>query len=327
MRGRWGTGSLVVMVLSRVGIVVVLSGCLLAACGGGGGSLTFDQYVARAEDVVCTINVRCGSLPDKASCVPSLDGLEQAKADISSGKTKFDGVAGAACLDAIGDYDCRLSTVLFEPEACDRTATGTIADGGACNSSAQCASRTCTYTQADCDRDTTCCAGTCAATSVTVAEGGACSDDSQTCATGLFCDAAALPFVCKKRAAAGEACTSLVPCLGGLRCVRAAGATAGTCAAYPKRGEPCTGSFAYCDDAHDFCDPTTGTCVARLAVGADCSAADEGCVTYAPCDPTSHLCVKRPTLGQTCTEEVGCLGPLDCVNGACAARPPRIVCP
>lgn len=315
------------MVRSRVA-VVVLSGCLLAACGGnGGGGLTFDQYVARAEDVICTISVRCGSLPDKASCAMMLDGLEQAKANVQSGKTKFDGVAGAACLDAFEDFDCSASSAFFEPEACDRTATGTIADGAACSDSVQCISRSCQYTPVDCDRNTTCCAGACAPTTVTVAEGGACMDVSQTCASGLFCDAGISPPACKKRAAAGQACNTVMPCLETLRCVRPTGATEGTCTTYPKRGEVCSGPLSFCDDAHDFCDPTTNKCAARLAPGADCSAASEGCVAYAPCDSTTHLCVKQPALGQACTEDVGCLGSLDCVNGTCAAGPPRIVCP
>jgi hypothetical protein len=316
---------------SRVSVVVVLSGCLLAACdgtsAGARGELTFEQYAARAVDVICTIQVRCGSLPDEASCVVALDGVDQGKADVQSGKTKFDGVAGAACLDAIEAYDCHVSTAIDEPEACDRTAVGTIADGGSCNSSEQCASGTCTFTPADCDRATTCCAGACAPTRTTVAEGGGCMGASQECDAGLFCDASATPPVCKKRAASGQVCRNALPCLERLRCVRPVGAAEGTCAPYPKHGEPCVGQLPFCDDSHDFCHPATSTCVARLAAGADCSAAPDGCVTYAPCDPTSYRCVKQPALGQACTDEVGCLGGLDCINGTCALGPPRIVCP
>jgi hypothetical protein len=317
------------MAIARSAVVMVLSGCVLAACDGGSSAgLTFDQYAARANDVVCAINVRCGSIPDKASCVSALDGLEQAKADVQSGKTIFDGVAGAACLDAFDDYDCRASTDFTGPEACEQTAKGTLADGAACSTSAQCVSGTCSYAAVDCDRQTTCCPGTCAPTRVIVAEGGACGGDSQACDTGLYCDSLTSPAVCKKRGALGATCGTFTSCLSTLTCVRAAGATTGTCTAYPKRGEPCTASaFSICDDAHDFCDPATTKCAARLAVGADCTAATEGCVRYAACDPTSHLCVKKPGLGQPCAEPGDCLGSLDCVNGTCAVDPPRIVCP
>jgi hypothetical protein len=102
----------------------------------------------------------------------------------------------------------------------------------------------------------------------------------------------------------------------------------GTCGAYPKRGEPCIDDVFACDDVRDACDPVTSKCIARLAVGADCSSFN-GCVAYAYCDQTTEKCVKKVGAGQPCTSDGNCLGGLDCdpAEGKCVERPPQIVCP
>lgn len=306
------------------GVMLVLAGGLASACGGG--ALTLEQYGARAQDVVCTIEVRCGSLPDKTSCPVFVD-LGQAKADVASGKTIFDGTAGAMCLDAIELVDCSRTSLIAQANACQRVATGTLADGYACNAGTQCASRSCTFTPADCDRQTTCCSGNCATTPVTVAEGGDCSIANAQCETGLFCDVGAVIPTCAKRRGLGAACTTLSPCLETLRCVRASGAAEGICSTYPQRGEACPGDYS-CNDGLDFCDPTSKTCLARLAVGADCTAAPQGCLGLAFCDETSHKCVAKAAAGQPCAQDDDCLGQLVCgASGACAVPSPRIVCP
>jgi hypothetical protein len=318
------------MVRALAVAVLVLSGCLMTACGGSGGgsgTLTLDQYAARAAQVVCDLWIRCGTIPDRASCDTFVD-LAQAKADIASGKTTFDGTVAAMCLDTFADWDCKLSTI-FAPRdlSCQQVSKGTVADGGLCNLSSQCASGLC-KTPLACDRDTTCCEGTCTPAAVPVGEGGACTGTTTVCERGLFCDATAAAPTCAKRVALGATCATTSACLESLFCKRAAGATAGTCAPYPKRGEPCADSILACDDSLDFCDPMTKTCLARLAVGTDCTAAPAGCVGYARCDGGTHKCRKKATAGEACVDETDCMGgQLDCVAGVCATPPPRPVCP
>src|SRR5262245_50644283 len=121
------------MVHARAAAVLAVSGCLVAACGDRGGlSYTPDQYAARGHDLACTHAVSCGSLPDEASCPTHADD-KQLKADIASGKTKYDGVAASACLDVVALRDCSFSTIYTQDPTCERVATGTVADGGDCS--------------------------------------------------------------------------------------------------------------------------------------------------------------------------------------------------
>jgi hypothetical protein len=308
---------------SRALAVWGLLGAILSACGGGGDGLSLDEYGARAKTVVCQYGVRCGSLPDQASCAYDVD-LRQARADIQSGKVIYDGTAAEACLDSFGARGCNLSEIFVSSAACQRAATGTLVDGAACGSGDQCVSKICEQASATCDTSTTCCPGTCGPTRA--AEGEDCSG-GQGCVSGTYCDSTGTTQVCKKRAALGAACSPLLPCLENLRCAGATASTQGTCTAYPKRGEPCATGGLACDDTRDTCDATTKTCVARVGVGGDCAAAPEGCLELAACDPATQKCVAKSALGVACTPEIGCLAPLACVNGTCEKQPLHPVCP
>jgi hypothetical protein len=263
-------------------------------------------------------------LPDEASCAYDID-LRQVQADIQSGKVVYDGVAAEACLDAFAARSCNFSEVFTIPPGCDRAVKGTLADGAACGSGNQCISRICApASTTTCETATMCCPGTCAATRV--AEGGDCSG-GHSCAPGTYCDTSGTTPVCKKRGAVGAACTLLLPCAENLQCAKATGATEGTCATYPKRGEACGTGIIDCDDTRDACDAASKTCVARVGVGGDCTAGPERCLVFTKCDATSLKCVAKSALGGACTTNSGCLSSLVCVNGLCEEQPLRPVCP
>ena len=54
-----------------------------------------DAYVSQFEDALCKLDVSCGAMPDVPTCMASLqvDSTELAtlRADISSGRVRFDG--------------------------------------------------------------------------------------------------------------------------------------------------------------------------------------------------------------------------------------------
>jgi hypothetical protein len=323
------------MMKSRSLASLVLFASLVTACGGGGGGsggLTVEQYATRVRDIVCRYDVQCGSVPDLASCYTYVD-LGQAKADIASGITIYDGKAAAACLDVLDASDgCSLSRGLFasavDASVCFQVAKGTLADGATCNADEQCVSGNCIINPALCDRGTTCCDGECRPTRVIVAEGGDCSGDDAWCGSGLYCDTSATTPTCAKTVALGAACTAS-SCAAGSYCLLAEGSTEGVCTLWPKRGEPCTSNSVSprCDDGRDFCDPATNTCKARPGPGDSCTADAPTCLPLSLCDETSQKCVAKSGLGKPCADDEGCLGQLVCKAGACAAPLPRIVCP
>jgi hypothetical protein len=301
----------------------VMAGVCLGACGGGGGPIPIDQLGTRVEQVGCDYGVRCGEYPDVATCLSAVtDTTPQLVADVKSGKTLYDAAKAGTCLDAFASFGCNQSSVNVAPAACDETFTGTVPVGGACVSAQQCASATCETTA--CDGTTACCVGMCVAARVTVAEGGACGLDA-TCATGTFCDFGT--STCKRRGGAGTACVSSIACASGLTCVTSAGTTPRVCGAFALTGEDCRRTDGACDARADFCDPATNKCVPRGLPGADCVATNvTSCLPYARCDPMTLKCVARGVLGAPCAQGPDCSSG-QCTNGACVARPARVVCP
>src|SRR6266496_2025002 len=83
-----------------LGVVVV------AGCGGGSGHAApgdLDAFLTQFFNVVCGLDVSCGSMPDVATCEASLqrDSTEFAtvRADIASGKVRYDSAKASACID------------------------------------------------------------------------------------------------------------------------------------------------------------------------------------------------------------------------------------
>ena len=118
------------------------------------------------------------------------------KADIASGKTKYDAAKAGACLEwferSTAPRACtqsgRAAVGLEGEDACARVLVGTVAPGGACIASDECADGgLCQPTEPACAQQ--CCPGTCLAPAAPIPVGGDCStlQPNQSCATGSFC--------------------------------------------------------------------------------------------------------------------------------------------
>jgi hypothetical protein len=311
--------------------ILLLPLLAVAACDDKKAPANVNEYVSRLAALICKYNVACGGASDMASCLASTlqDSAEIAavEADIAAGTTKYDGAMANACLEWFEHYTSAgctqsgLAAVGLEGEvACAGVLVGTVAPGGACSASTECADGgLCQPTEPTCAQQ--CCPGTCLAPATPIPVGGDCStlQPNQSCATGSFC----LPvtggsltcFV--PSTVEGSTCASPFDCRTPLFCDLDAATGTGTCRRAAASGAACisSGVLDYavaCDDIRDVCDPTTGKCVRRTAVGGSCDPVRSMCVGYALC--VGGTCVAYPKPGEACTPggSPDCLGSLEC---------------
>jgi hypothetical protein len=311
--------------VSRRAGILVAAAALVAGCGGGGGggAIPLADLSTRMADVACQSNA-CGTYPDQASCraAASRSNIPRLQAAVAAGKTKYDGVAAAACLDALGPAigACRLSALFVDlPPACAAAFTGTGAAGADCLFDLECVSQLCD--RSACDAVAECCHGTCLdGPAPQLRQEGAPCGAADTCAAGTFCDTTLATPTCVPAKPAGQACRSGDACVAGHVCLPTsladAAAGVGTCTKPPGEGETCTISGT-CDLRTDFCDAVTSKCTPRIAVGSPCDPAslEDGCVGYGICDQTTVTCRARGRDGEDCnpaTSSGACLETLGC---------------
>jgi hypothetical protein len=318
----------------------LIGGLALAAAGCDGGSVPFSQFEASAEQAVCHALVLCGKFPDEATCLASEQVqphyYETLGSDISAGKVIYDGGRAKACLDAVdGLGSCNGTTVspLQSPlpqidPTCNAIFRGTVAAGGACFFSEECANGgTCTSTQG-CTADQ-CCAGACV-TYTNVAEGGDCNVPDAVCPSGTTCaaDSTTDGYTCQRLPGAGAPCIyphlNVGVCAKPLYCDDP---TMGTCKAFVATGGPCDPSVGNCEYL-DRCDPTTLVCTPLLPVGSACGVSPIGCVSYATCDTTTSTCVELTLVGAACDPNgLACLGgTCDRTTSTCMLTPTGDAC-
>jgi hypothetical protein len=304
-----------------------------AGCGPSSGKsnpANLDELLNRFFTILCKEEVSCGSMPDQATCLASVqkDTTEFAtlRADIASGKVRYDSVQGGACMDyferVYGGACTRsaLAAATATPtDACNAFLVGSVADGGACFSSSECVSTDCALTDTSCSRSDACCAGTCTAKPTPIPLGGDCSalTAGQSCATGSICitnsstgaRTCAAPSKVK-----GTTCAGFYDCASPLYCDTDAATGTGTCQPAAATGAACNPAvtFGSCDDNNDYCDKTTGKCTRRLAVGAACDSSQYNCVGYATC--LGGMCSPASPERGACDTVNGpsCLGDLEC---------------
>jgi hypothetical protein len=320
----------------------VLAAVLLFAassCGGDGGNakpVPLSELGSTLLDLICSRAAQCGQFPDKPTCVASnIADIGQLMADVSAGKTKYDGAAAGTCFAKVrATLSCTVSSQANAPTdpSCEQIFTGTVADGAPCFTADECVSASCDFTNCT---GNACCAGACSVTvSGRVAIGGDCTAIAARCADGAFCkytvDTATGTGtgVCAALIAEGQTCDPVAGdiCVLGRICRRDPTTSVGTCSKAPATGAPCQ-LVEPCDDPADYCDPTTMLCTHKLAVGAACPFGN-GCVDYANCDMGSQTCVARAKAGEACDASAAapsCLGSLQCM-GTCTPRPPQAVC-
>ena len=293
---------------------------LLVAMSCDSDSLTLEEFLDSLLGEYCANVVRCGDAPDETTCRGSVYRNLQLPADVESGKIRYDSRAARECLVAVRAYDCQLSTKTPEPTSCNEALRGTIAEGGSCLDSSECASRNCNL---DGCAFGTCCAGLCEAQA---AFGAACRSGVGACVPGAYCktDGVTATGTCVAELGAGEACRlAFDECSPNLACVVADSTSGiGTCSTLPAEGQPCT--TYQCDDNRDVCDQTTTTCVRRLAIGASCVTGV--CPPYAACDMTTKTCVTRTALGGACSTSNSCVAG-SCQNGVCTKHADQPACP
>jgi hypothetical protein len=322
--------------------LVLFATCGLAAgasCGGSSArSVDLSELLDRDYAAICAYQVACADLPDMATCraIVQQPGYQATiEQDIASGKVRYDAARAGACIVRLEHFygaGCTHSAQASAHHAlgttCDGVFAGTVAAGGACFFSEECAdSGFCAPDDSTCFSFLQCCAGTCVAEPAPVAAGGDCSA-GQSCAGDNVCYAAtsAGTPTCTAPLAEGAACTEAIPCAAPTYCDLDPTTSMGTCRRPAASGGTCNvaAGSASCDDLRDDCDQTTAVCTRRIAAGASCTNG-QSCVGYASCDGTT--CVASAALGQTCgaANGVGCLPGLLCPSPGYTCMPPPAV--
>jgi hypothetical protein len=308
-----------------------------AACGGGGGSVAADDLISELYDVQCETATDCGQFESDAACHASIDPSGGAEfqsilAAIDKGTITYDEDKAGDCIDLYRDQSCEFTGFhdSVDTSVCDQVFTGTVALGGACMISEECAGTgACSPTDTSCDPETACCPGTCVAGDggdLISQEGGPCNDDMHTCDSALYCSAASsdVPGTCAQPIAGeGSACTDVDSCANPMYCDVFSDTP--TCVRPPSTGETCDPqALLVCADSRDYCDATM-KCARAGDAGATCASDDE-CLSYASC--INGACVAQGGPGATCggASDPDCAGDLECTNGTCALPPAGPTC-
>ena len=174
----------------------------------GTGPVTVDQLPHEMAIAECNLLLRCAGAASveygntSAQCLSDFEkrvadqSVPQLSAAIAAGSTTYDPAAARACLDTYAQLNCDYSNEQALVTACDNAWKGSVAIGGACNSSFECVGNT---------GDTFCassgtCPGHCQSRG---ALGQTCTGDDE-CALGAECDTST--EVCKNRLKLGESC-------------------------------------------------------------------------------------------------------------------------
>lgn len=333
--------------VSRAWVVrFALFSVVAAGCGGGDSSpLSLDEARQRILAAVCKLYVTCGEAPDQATCLASLG--ESAgytatlNADVASGKVLWNGTLGRTCVEEVERYygagctQSALATASTPMESCDQILVGTVAPGGACFFSDECADRgTCETTDPACSRSLQCCLGTCMAEPPSLPLGADCSAPMprQDCVTGAVCSRTTpggAPTCHEPSSVEGTPCVDFGGCALALYCDIAAATSVGTCARAVATGAACNPDVIdSCDDIRDFCDEASGVCTRRSGIGGPCDPALLNCLGVGEC--VQATCVARIAPGGSCSATTGpsCLGGIDCdpQTSTCAPRPVSGAC-
>jgi hypothetical protein len=276
---------------------------VLASCGGNGPDIetTQDNVCDQIAEVACFDMYRCCSegeieralgVSDPRSEVDCQSDLrtrcKRVIADldfsIKNKHVKFDAKVMNGCLkEFVAPENTCVTVEAMKPwaAACMTSAwTGTVAAGGGCDFSYECA------TDNFCATNRTCIA--------LPTENMPCS--AQGCASGLFCDTAAVGgAVCRALLGSGVACTSTPQCQKGLFCDTGAPVGTRTCTPLHASGETCGGNFA---------------CTSTLCLTGTCSVTGFSCLNDATCggrcsNDTTISCTTDSTCGGTGTCSIG----------------------
>jgi hypothetical protein len=302
------------------GLVVVLgAGCVSSKSsppdGSGGSGLTgCAAYAAK----VCERFQTCapGLMPlfgfaSQAECVTfEQDGCE---VDLTARQTGNSPALVQQCGDALGAMTCAEFLGSGSAAPC-LPHGGSVANGGSCSTSWQCASGRCDALNfAQC--------GSCVPQA---AAGQPCTQYN--CADYLFCSASApgaSTTVCAPPVDIGGSCNDSAVCAGNAYC----DSTSHQCTQRPAIGEACDPVTFYCDVTGPaaLCDGTTSKCVAATIVlpGAECDTSNSNQICEGTClstavDASIGACTALVPVGAACTSTDICAGGAACTGGICA---------
>jgi len=294
----------------------------IGACGGGGDSVSLDDFGAQALAAICAQGVACGTYPDLATCDDALYFNDQFLADVRAGRLVYDGHAAATCLDVYRHLPCKTSEAVAAfhtaSEACDAVAKGTVPRGAACLNDEECVSGSCA--KASCGTDA-CCMGAC----VDLVPAGASCNEAH-CEKGLSCrwSSSAATATCVAPIPRGQPCASGDFCADSASCVTDPVSGIKSCGSLPATGAPCPDGS--CDDRNDACDGVSKICVRRIPVGGACVAGHNDCVVYARCDNLTGTCLMLGRAQAPCAASDNCISGLRCEGGLCVAKPDAPAC-
>lgn len=320
------------------------SGGMTTASGGAagtGGMIPAGEPVPIASfgseyiSASCAAAARCGAYPDMASCLATngiAGGFLTLQADVAAARVTYDAAKAATCLAAIRSGPCTVTASVAgaaTPSPCDGVFAGTIAAGGSCFISGECAGASICIPSAACTA--ACCMGVCTAP---VAANASCA--TAPCVEGTYCrQINTTTFRCTTQSATeGASCDASNACKPPLFCVADAGGMTASCVkSLPGSGAACN-PFSGCDDdVQDYCN-AQNVCSKRVAVGQACIAATataaDNCAWYAYCD--AGVCKAFGGPGAACLSDAegntNCLGAQLCATPAmtCAAPPAPTSC-
>jgi hypothetical protein len=307
---------------------------LIAFCLSAAAACSPSDPFSSLESLYCEQQIHCGwmAASERDACLKSQSRMYADRQQaLAAGRISVDDTQIAACAASIDPSSCDY----FAPsDACLHAAAPLVPLGGSC------------------DADFECIGGACGCARVCVPESTQCAVP---CADGQVC----LSGACVERGAEGAACKDSflnLDCSAGLLCRHQ------FCVAPPAVGQPCAvdtqigsgitatigpscASYAYCGES--------SLCVARIALGAACSAVGTcvfgaecvagtcrvfledgqacdpstpltGCTLDSFCDDGTHTC--QPVWrgeGDACDSTHWCSGDFYCAAGRCAVRPMR----
>jgi hypothetical protein len=317
------------------------TGGMASASGGAGGMIPPGDPIPIASfgneyvNASCAAAARCGAYPTLASCLATNQvggGFLTLQADVAAARVTYDPAKAATCLAAVRNGPCTVTASVAESanaSACDGVFGGTVAVGGACFISGECAGTSICIPPAACA--TACCMGVCTAP---VAANASCA--TAPCVEGTYCrQISTTTFRCTPQAATeGASCDAGDACKPPLFCALDAGGMTASCMkSLPGSGAACD-PFTGCDDElQDYCNAQK-VCSKRVAVGQACTVATEttpdNCVWYAYCD--AGVCKAFGAPGAACLSDAegnsNCLGAQTCAapGMTCAAPPAPMSC-
>ena len=295
---------------------------LLFAAACGSGTVTSAGFPGAFARAVCQVQAKCraeaGYLEQQCETdAASLYAPDLSKA-LAAGKSAFDPQQAQICLDGLRARGCERTAPEVD-QACERTVTGTVAQGVACSWVFECATGRCEPDGPGA------CPAKCGAVS---AEGASCAAAPCDLRAGLRC----INNVCAKLHAVDQKCSSSSDCAAGLFC-DGLGKCALRAAAQAScdSGEQCAAGL-FCDTA-----PNGGLCRKQSGNGATCTAASADAIRFA-CEggqickgfkfaktgATPGICAPLGEVGASCValaQVTGCGDGLVCAGSICKDKP------